>query len=195
MMNAFEDNTRFDFPVIETDRLSLEMFEDGDLDSMFRLFNDEAVQRHLSPRNRRTREQMKVTLRFFMQRWKERGFGLWRINEKHADEMLGYCGFQYFDKSKNIEILFAYFEKSWGRGFATEAANACLRYWFENLSTAKLFAAAHYENAASRRVLEKIGMIFEERNFVHEVDVATYSISRRDFKAEESFYKLTRRQV
>ena len=98
---------------------------------------------------------MKLTVQNFSKRWRERGFGLWSVSEKNSDEMFGYCGFQYFDETLDVEISFAYFEDFWGRGFAAEAANAALKFGFEKLSLVRIFAATHPENIASRRVLKK----------------------------------------
>lgn len=183
--------TKFDLPLIETERLLLRMFEARDLDSAFRLFNDEEVQKYLSPENRRTRERMKVTLQNFVKRWRERGFGLWCVSEKSGDKMYGYCGFQHFDETPDAEVLFAFFKDFWGKGFATEAAKACLKFGFEELHFEKVFAATHPENTASVGVLEKIGMTFEKRNAHYGIDTVRYVNSRDDFEPSENFYKLT----
>ncbi len=182
--------TKSNLPLIETKRLLLRMFEDGDLDFVYRLFNDEEVQKYLSPENRRTREQMKITLRNFGKRWQERGFGLWRVSEKRSNKIFGYCGFQYFDETQDVEILFAFFKDFWGKGFAAEAAKACLKFGFEELQLKKVFAATHPENTASRCVLEKIGMTFEKRNAHYGIDTMTYVISRCDFEPSKDIYKL-----
>jgi len=183
--------TKLDLPLVETNRLLLRMFEAGDLDSAFRLFNDEEVQKYLSSENRRTCEQMKFTLRNLVKRWQERGFGLWCVSEKGSDKMFGYCGFQYLDKTPDVEVLFAFFKDYWGKGFATEAAKASLKFAFEELQLEKVFAVTHPKNTASRSVLEKIGMTFEKRNAHYGIDTITYVISRRDFEPSVDIYKLT----
>ena len=49
----------------------------------------------------------------------------------------------------------------WGRGYATEAAAALLRYGFEQAGLRRIFAECHPDNLASARVLEKIGLLPE----------------------------------
>lgn len=49
----------------------------------------------------------------------------------------------------------------WGQRIATEAATAVLRYGFETLQLAKVYARADPRNGASLRVLEKVGMTRE----------------------------------
>ena len=190
-MKSSADITKFGLPILETKRLLLKMFEDRDLESAWRLFNNDAVQKYLSPKNRRTRERMKITLQNLAKNWKERGFGLWRVSGKSSEEMFGYCGFQYLDRTPEIEILFAFHKDFWGNGIATEAANACLRFGFEELMFEKVFAVTLPENTASRRVLEKIGMVFEKRTTLYKLKTVTYSISRGNFEPTEDFYKLS----
>ena len=180
---------KFNLPLIETERLRLRVFEDRDLDSAWRLFNDPEVQKYLSPENRRTREQLTITLRNSVEYWKQRGFGIWCVGEKSRDTMRGYCGFQYLDQTPAIEIVFAFHKNSWGKGFATEAANASLKFGFEELKLEKMYAATHPENTASRCVLEKIGMASETRATHYGIDTITYSIHRGDFEPRD-FYKL-----
>ena len=181
---------QFGLPLIKTERLALSMFEVCDVDSLFELFSDDEVQKYLSPENRRNREQMEITLKKMLERWKERGFGLWRVGERHGGKMFGYCGFQYFDQTLKVEIVFAFLKNFWAKGFATEAANACLKFGFEELLFEKVFAATHPENTSSRRVLEKLGMVFEEKSTHYGVDTLTFSISRNDFEPTDSFYEL-----
>jgi len=186
---------QFGLPILETERLSLRMFEVRDFDAVLELFNHDEVQKYLSPENRRTREQLEVILNKMLERWKERGFGLWCVSEKGAGKMLGYCGFQYFDQTSNVEIVFAFLKDFWAKGFATEAANASLKFGFEHLLFEKVFATTHPENTASCRVLEKLGMVFQEQNIHYGIDTFTFMISRADFKPPETFYQLRFKQA
>ena len=51
----------------------------------------------------------------------------------------------------------------WGKGYATESAKALTHYGFNVLNLHRVYASVHPENAASIRVLEKVGMILEGR--------------------------------
>ncbi len=180
------------YPVIETERLLLRMFRAEDLDAVYHLFNDADVQKYLSVENKRTREQLKTTLENLVSRWDERGFGMWCVTEKKTGEIAGYCGFQYFDNMPQVEIVFAFLKSFWGSGFATEAAKACLRFWFDELTSKEMFAATSPDNHASLRVLEKIGMCYVEQSARYRMKLVTYSISRNKYQADNYFYKLKR---
>jgi len=74
------------------------------------------------------------------------GIGL-RIESAHQRAELGYwVGVPY-----------------WGQGFATEAAEAVLRYGFEELGLHRIYATHYRRNPGSGRVMEKIGMSYEGR--------------------------------
>ena len=180
------------YPVIETERLLLRMFKAEDLEVIYCLFSDADVQKYLSVENKRTREQLRIALKNFVCRWEERGFGLWCVTEKKTGEMVGYCGFQYFDNMPQVEIIFAFLRNFWSKGFATEAAKACLRFWFEEMNRDQLFAATSPENLASLRVLEKIGMSYVEKSNHYRMDLVTYLISRNKYQPDNSFYKMNR---
>jgi len=56
-----------------------------------------------------------------------------------------------------LDFGYRYRKETWGKGYATEAAKACMDFYHENMTDFKLNAITHVENAASRNVLEKIG--------------------------------------
>ncbi|MBS6511670.1 MAG: GNAT family N-acetyltransferase, partial [Clostridiales bacterium] len=47
---------------------------------------------------------------------------------------------------------------AWGKGYATEAGEASIRYLFENYAAQKVIAEIRPENEASVRVAERLGM-------------------------------------
>jgi [ribosomal protein S5]-alanine N-acetyltransferase len=57
----------------------------------------------------------------------------------------------------------------WGKGYATEATRALVRYGFENLKLNRIYASYMVVNAASGNVLRKLGMKYEGRQRAHMV--------------------------
>lgn len=174
-------------PVIETDRLFLRLFEDEDLEATYKLFSDAEVQKYLSPKNRRTREQLKTSLKKFAAHWRERGFGLLCVTKKESNEMIGYCGFQHFDETKDVEIIFAIRKEDWGKGLATEAAKGCIKYGFEVLNFNKIYAATDTHNVASRFVIEKLRMRYDESSVHYEMKLAVFSVTREEFQSFKNY--------
>lgn len=70
----------------------------------------------------------------------------------------GCCGLRPYKIGKQIfELGFHFLPQFWGTGLATEAAQTVINYTFGPLQLKGLFAGHHPENAASKRVLEKLG--------------------------------------
>jgi RimJ/RimL family protein N-acetyltransferase len=76
----------------------------------------------------------------------------------------------------------------WGRGYATEAAAEVVRYGFEKCGLQRIFAGHFTRNAASGRVLQKVGMQYEGTLRRHQIkwgealDIAFYGILREEWE-------------
>ena len=67
----------------------------------------------------------------------------------------------------------------WGRGYATEAARAAVRYGFEVAGLQAIIGLVHPENAASIRVLEKCGMKLADRVTLWGLEMCRYRLERQ----------------
>lgn len=105
----------------------------------------------------------------------EYGYGLWIVELRHSGEVIGDCGLQNMHISGNAEVELGYDLRrdQWGRGLATEAATAALRYAFETQGLKRLVSLVRTSNAASARVAEKIGM---RRERALTLDGVSYSL-------------------
>jgi [ribosomal protein S5]-alanine N-acetyltransferase len=93
---------------------------------------------------------------------------------------------------RNAEIWYKLHPDFWNRGYATEAVNAVLDFGFRDLKLHRIEAGCATENLASRRVLEKVGMIREGHrrqllpirgawvdNFEYAIVESDYEVSRQ----------------
>jgi [ribosomal protein S5]-alanine N-acetyltransferase len=81
------------------------------------------------------------------------------IVDKESGRFIGWCGLDQRDPRKPCPVLFYLLERAyWGRGLATEAATELLRFAFDELGLVRVDGSCAPENAASRRVMEKLGM-------------------------------------
>lgn len=81
------------------------------------------------------------------------------IIPRESQEFIGWCGLDNEDPTRSNPVLF-YLLKSawWGKGLATEAMQVVLEYAFIRLKLPRLDSACDFENIASKRVMEKLGM-------------------------------------
>jgi ribosomal-protein-alanine N-acetyltransferase len=81
------------------------------------------------------------------------------IIHRDTQELIGWCGLDHIDPRKENPVLFYLLKTNhWGKGLATEAAGAVIDYAFNELNLSRIDSATAYENVASKRVMEKIGM-------------------------------------
>ena len=85
----------------------------------------------------------------------------WPIFLLAGGELVGCGGLRpYRIEDQVYEMGFHLRPMYWGQGLAVEAGRAIIAYAFETLGAKALFAGHHPANAASRRVLDKLGFRF-----------------------------------
>lgn len=111
------------------------------------------------------------------------GMGRWYAFLKDSDEFIGWCGLKYSPNIDEVDIGYRLLRKYWNKGYATEAARACLDYGFQELGIDEIVAKADKRNQASIKVMEKIGMEYEKDILFDEYEGVRYKTSK------ESWYK------
>ncbi len=93
------------------------------------------------------------------------------VIEKESGIYLGYCGFRYSDSLCGCEFLFGFCRDCWGKGYATESAQAVLNFLFEAYNHDLYIATVDSQNTASKRVLEKVGFVRDGDFSMNETEV------------------------
>ncbi len=176
---------------IETERLRLRILRIEDLPDLMSIVGDSEVMRYIGVEGgvALTREEALDALTSMIAFWNLRGFGRWAVRDKSSDIMVGLCGLRLLEDTP--ELFYAFAKNFWGRGLATESARACLRYGFEELNFNRIIAASRHANAASIRVLQKIGMRYEKDINYQGVEAVCYAVTRDTFPADDSKYLIT----
>jgi RimJ/RimL family protein N-acetyltransferase len=91
--------------------------------------------------------------------WGAHGVGMWAVREAGSEAFLGYVGLHERPDGRGIALRFALVTASQGRGYASEAAAAALRFAHERAGLQRIIAVARENNFASRMVLGSIGMV------------------------------------
>jgi RimJ/RimL family protein N-acetyltransferase len=100
------------------------------------------------------------------------------VDEKSSGKMIGHCGFNLYRGGPALELVFHFNRQWWGKGFATEAALACLDYAFDKLAAQSVVALTFPENTDSINVLKKIGLNFDGEIVDDGATLRKYSLSR-----------------
>jgi RimJ/RimL family protein N-acetyltransferase len=107
--------------------------------------------------------------------------GLYTVRPAETpDAVIGAAGLARIGGQSEPELLYALRRAYWGRGFATEAAAEVLRVAFDVLGLATVRAGADPPNAASFRVMARLGMTYVGTATIRELPVRYYVIRRQD---------------
>ncbi|MHB8542144.1 MAG: GNAT family N-acetyltransferase [Candidatus Acidiferrales bacterium] len=148
--------------VFETERLVLRHMVAGDLDALLTVLGDAKTMKYYPSAFQR--DEVTRWIEWCVESYEENGYGLYAMVLKKTNAVIGDCGHarQEVDGATEIEIGYHVLREHWGQGYATEAARGAASYGFETLCATRLISLIRPENAASRRVAEKVGMKIEK---------------------------------
>jgi RimJ/RimL family protein N-acetyltransferase len=146
-------------PPLATERLDLRRFTPSDLEPLLDVFGDPEVMRYVGAERRPLdRRGVASLLASAESQWQRQGFGLLAVVERESGRLIGEAGLQPLEEGPDIETGYTLARAAWGRGYATEAARAVLHWGFAGLRLHRVVAVSDPSNAASLRVLDKLGM-------------------------------------
>ena len=173
---------------IETARLRLRQFQAEDAAAHYAIVgSDPQVTWDNQPG---TPEQTAAGIQKRLRHWVEHGFGMWAIEDKMTGELLGHGGIQRMDTPDKVEVGYYLGRPAWGRGVATEAGAAALRYGFETVGLPEIYAVVRPHNAASQHVLAKLGLRYARMEPHYGFDVQLWRIARADWQPAAAPYRV-----
>jgi [ribosomal protein S5]-alanine N-acetyltransferase len=149
-------------PTLHTARLRLRPFTSADAAALFALHSNAYVLRYWdSPpwTDPARAERFLATCR----EMEEDGTGARVAMDRVSDgAFLGWCGLTRWNVDyRSASMGYCLDEAAWGHGYATEGASALLHWAFDTVDLNRVQAEADTRNAASARVLEKLGFVLE----------------------------------
>lgn len=145
--------------ILETPRLYLREMTPDDAESAYLLNLDPEVIQYTGDDPFESIEEAREFMEKY-ESYKKYGFGRWGVILKETNEYLGWCGLKYSPELDEFDIGYRLMKKFWGKGYATEAAEACLKLGFEQFNMKTIVGRVMPANSASVRVLEKIGLTY-----------------------------------
>jgi RimJ/RimL family protein N-acetyltransferase len=149
-------------PVLETERLRLRGHRVDDFAACAAMWADPVVTRHVGGRPFSGEESWSRLLRY-VGHWAVLGFGYWVVEERATGEFAGETGFADYKRdlspslAETPEIGWAFASKFHGKGYASEAVRAAVKWGDEHFGPAGTACIIHPDNLASIRVAEKCG--------------------------------------
>lgn len=178
-------------PQLETARLRFRPYAPDDVDALHRLWTDPSVRRYLFDDEIVARAIVLNEITQSTAQFAAHGYGQWCIFEKETSSLIGFGGYRHFGDPPELQLLYGFAPHVWGRGYATEAARALIRYGFEVLGFDVVVACADVPNTASQRVLEKAGLIFRKQTIIDDGDVFYYTLPHTAFTPYDALFRVT----
>jgi RimJ/RimL family protein N-acetyltransferase len=183
-------------PTIETPRLVLRPPGTADLEHVVALGADPDVMRYIAAGKPHTREETTAWFERLL-RAGQAGYPGWpgvpgclvvTTKQDHVWAGLAFLipmGPRHVEAiggGPYVEVGYRVAQAHWGKGYATEAAAALLRYGFVDLNLPLITAIAQAPNAASNRVIQKIGLVYRKTYSLDGIDICYHSLAREEYR-------------
>jgi [ribosomal protein S5]-alanine N-acetyltransferase len=144
--------------ILETERLVLHELTDEDAPFILELLLSRGFRENIGDRGVRDLEGARGYIERARAGYAANGFGLWRTDVKATGKPAGLAGLVKRDGLEHPDVGYAFLEAYWGRGYATEAAAACLAHGRHVLGLTTIVAITTPANLGSIAVLKKLGL-------------------------------------
>ncbi len=169
--------------LLHTARLRLEPMNDSHLDGLFAMNSDAEVMRYITGKPD-TLADTRNMIDLVKARWEQFGFSWWSFFEIETDTLVGAGCIQHLgrDPANSLETGWRLRRDRWGRGYASEAAQAMAAFAFDTLHSPDLVAVCDPDNHASSHVMKKLGMRYRGLEHWYNRDMAVYAMQAADFQ-------------
>lgn len=147
--------------ITETERLLLRELTPDDAAFAFELNSDPEVLQYTGDEPFATPEAAREFLSNYSD-YVRNGFGRWGVVLKATGGLIGWCGLKRDRETQEVDLGYRFFRKDWNKGYASEAAQACMEIGNRQFGLSRIVGRARKENRHSIRILEKVGMHYVE---------------------------------
>jgi len=156
--------------MIDSERLSFAMMDAIDAELLYELDQDAEVMRYINGGKITSRADVQNIFlpRLAKYHNPEKGWGLWKLTVTETNQYIGWVlvrpmvFFSEQPKWSDWELGWRLFRDAWGHGYATEAASHLMQHLAATQDMTHFSAIAMPGNAASIKVMEKLGMTFQK---------------------------------
>jgi RimJ/RimL family protein N-acetyltransferase len=184
---------------IETERLLLRQWRDGDWQGLHRTYGDPEVMSWIGAPAGDLASTAAAVGRMSMH-WRLLGYGMFAVEERTSGEIVGRVGLMLHPDwpldGPKVEVGWTLQRSAWGRGYATEGAKASLEFGFDVLDLPQIFSMTRPDNARSRAVMERCGLTQRGELVFHGWRQVHYAIDRKDWAPHDAHARpMTIREV
>jgi len=171
---------------LQSERLGFRTWSAADIELAIGLWGDPEVVKLIG--GPFSREQVQERLSREIATMQSHGIQYWPIFLLTTGEHVGCCGLRPYKSEAGICEIGVHLRKTfWGQGYAPEATRAVMEYAFHTRGMTALFAGHNPGNAASRRVLEKLGFRYTHDEYYPPTGLnhPSYRLTSEEFAREQ----------
>lgn len=176
-------------PRLETPRLILREYRADDFEPYAAFMADPDVARYIAPAPMNRADAWR-SLASSIGHWTLRGYGTWAVERKDDGTFIGRVGMINPEGWPSLEVGWTLGKQYWGKGYATEAANAAIRYAFLTQPVDKIISCIDPDNTPSQQVAQRVGETKGARHALmvggKDYPVDIWAISREEWKKRQS---------
>jgi RimJ/RimL family protein N-acetyltransferase len=147
--------------IAENNRILIRPFKEKDIEEYYKIVSDIDVMKFIGDGSSQSIEIATKYVNECIKCYQENGWSRFAVVLKETDELIGFCGFKYYNNS--LDFGWRYSKKYWGQGIGSEAAQLVLDYANNSLEFSNIVCICAPENVSSIRIIEKIGFSFEKK--------------------------------
>ena len=154
-------------PRLETPRLTIQPYNNSHLEIAYNLLYSQSEDMKFVGKGSLTKAEFRQQFQAIQKHYQEYGFGRLAIVEKISNLFIGDVGLYWSDRCSEAQLGYKLVKKSWGKGYATEAAFSCLNFGFQQLNIELVSAFVMPANIGSQKVLAKLGFAKKTDSFMY----------------------------
>jgi [ribosomal protein S5]-alanine N-acetyltransferase len=176
------------FPILRTDRLILRQVTKEDASSLLKYLSNKDVMKHIGLEPFKSIDDALDEISWYQSIFEKKTGIRWGITLKDQGGVIGSCGFlNLVSKHYRSEVGIELSKEHWGKGIASEALEAVIKYGFEQMNLQRIEALIEPPNLPSQKLVQRQGFIREGllRSYEFTVgkfdDLYMYSLLKQDF--------------
>jgi len=152
---------------IETERLRLRQWNEGDFKSFARYYADKDDAKYVG--GQKDSDQAWRHMALQVGHWKLKGFGYWAVDLRDTNEFVGCAGLWQSPGWPELELGYWLLKVHQGKGYALEACLRCIDFARADLKANSLVSYIDPSNEPSIRLAKRLGASYEGT-----IQLATY---------------------
>jgi RimJ/RimL family protein N-acetyltransferase len=167
-----------DIPTLHTPHLTLRPFVAEDAAELYAINQQPGVLRYFPNPTPPPLEKVERFVAYQQKHWQTYGYGNWAVVPQETGCFGGWAGLQYLAETEETEVGYLLAPHLWGKGYASEAASAAIKFGFEHFDFPEIIALVHPDNVASLRVASKCGLQVIEKKVYWGLELVRHKIKR-----------------